>query len=203
MKIGIAGYSGSGKTSAASYLCDTIDCELIDGDVEAKVIMNSNDSIKRKIKASFGPACVINNTIDFKTLSDQVFRSVSELRALNSIVHPQLIAHLKERIEQSKCKNVILDAALIPLWNAERWFDQCVWISASKDVRLERLKKKIPTLPEGMIINRLTIQESLFSPTSDELWTVIENNSYFGYLKKRLDEFYRSVIKSDKVRYNK
>jgi dephospho-CoA kinase len=181
-KIGVSGYMGSGKTIATNYLLKKLDAVLIDADREAKILMASSNIIKDELSEKFN--VIKNGKIEFSKLGSIVFNSNSSLIKLNRIVHPLLIEFLKSKIDSSS-KTVILDAALIPLWNMERFFDSSIWIDAPEAIRIDRvIERNVLSKPDAT--SRVESQMSLFSPSQSS--TVINNSSSKEFLFSQLDK---------------
>jgi dephospho-CoA kinase len=73
-------------------------------------------------------------------------------------VHPRLITLLDEKLYGAENTLCILDAALIPLWQIEKWFDILIWVRSGFDIRLKRLVSK-KTLPEDIFIKRMLLMQ--------------------------------------------
>ena len=181
-KIVLSGYSGSGKTTLAKFIAKKNRATLIDLDIIAKKIMGENFAIINSIKKEFGIDYISNNKIIFSKLSRLVFSDINKLKKLNSIVHPILKDYLIQNLKQSS-KNIVIDAAIIPLWKIERLFTERYWIESDFNLRLKRVAHKTG-LPKYEIDNRLKSQEILFSPPDSNVWSYINNN---GSVKKLFD----------------
>ncbi|MBD3344305.1 MAG: dephospho-CoA kinase [Chitinivibrionales bacterium] len=181
--IGVAGYMGAGKSTVAQILKKHIPCRVIDADNDAKQLMNGNEKIRKDLVAAFGSDIIGDNTIIFHKLGEYVFRSLQNLKLLNSIVHPELLKHLASELEKNRKGNVICDAALIPLWGIESWFDTAIWIHADHSIRRHRLESS-GKLDPAAIEKRMRLQEMLFDAPSGKPWYIIENNSVISTLEK-------------------
>ena len=113
-RVGIAGYMGSGKSTAAGMLAQR-GAVIIDADREAKRLMAEESGLRRKILDTFGNSIAEGGGISFRALGTIVFSAKEELLQLNTLVHPPLIERLKGLLEKNGQANCILDAALIPL----------------------------------------------------------------------------------------
>jgi dephospho-CoA kinase len=182
-RIGIAGFMGAGKSTCARFLSDTCGgAGIIDADAEAKHLMQGDESIKRELVETFGAAVVPHGDIAFPVLGAMVFHSAENMSALNRIVHPRLIDVLKERVCADAGPCVICDAALIPLWHIENWFDVLVWVHAPFEKRYGRLKEKTG-LPTAQLIKRMELQQTLFDEPKQAPWSVIANHGTREALK--------------------
>jgi dephospho-CoA kinase len=182
-RIGIAGYMGAGKSTCAGLLATT-GMRVIDADREAKLMMNGDESIRRQLAAAFGDEVIDENSVGFGMLGKAAFASVKSMRLLNTIVHPPLINRLHDLVVAGSV-SCILDAALIPMWGIEAWFDLCLWISTPKPLRVIRVRAKTG-LPPGQIAPRMSVQEALVSVPSGPQWRHIRNEGSESDLQNQL-----------------
>jgi dephospho-CoA kinase len=174
--IAIAGYMGSGKTTCTKLLAQ-LGCSIIDADHEAKLLMSRSDDIKNAISREFGQEMVTPEGIRYSILGEHVFSSIDSIKKFNNIVHPPLIDHLNNCVKNCTERVLLFDAALIPLWKIEHWFNHRLWIHADFEVRLHRLNqlRSRSSINMHQYAHRMKIQEDLFSQPSKELWHYIEN----------------------------
>lgn len=186
--FGIAGYMGAGKSTVARLLTIRLpDALVIDADREAKKIMAADTTIMNRLAQTFGPMIVDHETINFSALGWIVFASSSKLLELNAIVHPPLVERLIGILRKAADQTVILDAALLPLWNMGERFDACLWIEAQPATRLARLIKTRGDLDENTLRGRMRLQEEVLRPPPCPPWRLIENNRDTGALEAALD----------------
>jgi len=198
-RIGIAGFMGAGKTTLTRLLSESgFAVAVINADAEAKHLMQRDPVIKNKLAHAFGPSIIPNATIDFKLLADAVFRNRNDLLSLNAIVHPALLTRLKELVFSEGAPLTLCDAALIPLWRIETWFDRVVWVRASFDTRLNRLSKK-SSLARDNLVARMQIQQELFPEPENAPWKFVDNNATISELKKQTMRLVASISDSSKT----
>jgi hypothetical protein len=82
----------------------------------------------------------------------------------------------------------ILDAALIPMWSIESWFDLCLWVSAAPSLRKQRIIAKTGLVPEQIAL-RMSIQETLVHVPDGPLWTMVGNEGPRDELRNRIAGF--------------
>ncbi|NLD91560.1 MAG: dephospho-CoA kinase [Fibrobacter sp.] len=188
LKIGIAGYMGSGKSSCIKLL-ELSSLLSLNADQIAKSLMLESTEIKLELKNAFGEKVCPDQSIDFPLLGSVVFNSPLALKQLNAIVHPPLLLHLHDRMTKPydpAIRCVLLDAALIPLWKIEHWFDLLIWVDAPAEVRLERLfKRSHGVLSKDDLQKRITEQETLFKKSNGYIWIDILNNGSIDDLKSK------------------
>lgn len=186
MKIGIAGYMGSGKSTCARFLARKNNAAVWDTDAIAREMMNNDREIKKKLASCFGPSIMDGDALQFTVLGTVAFSSLENLKQLNRIVHPRLIALLGEKISGAENSAWVLDAALIPLWHIEKWFDILIWVRSGFEIRLKRLVSK-KTLPEDIFIKRMLLQEELMPEPVSGKWSIITNDSEYKELEEAME----------------
>jgi dephospho-CoA kinase len=174
-RICIAGYMGAGKSTVAKLLADD-SLPVIDADREAKRLMINDITMTERVSAAFGPSVFENGSLSFPRLGQIVFSSRDRLLQLNRIVHPPLLAHLKELVGASGSRGCILDAALATLWQIESWFSRCIWVNAEREMRLMRILAKSPDLDPLQVQTRMELQEQTVPLPASGAWTMLENN---------------------------
>lgn len=183
-QIGVAGYMGSGKTTCSKIVASH-GFTLIDVDREAKLLMERERTIQTALQATFGSEVVTAGRVDFNALGKIAFASVDRLAQLNKIVHPPLLRQLKSiRDKQAKKCAVVVDAALLPLWQLENWFDVCLWVTAPAPQRLQRLLARDRGLPQALVQQRMALQEQMLAPPSNQIWRYIENEGDVAALER-------------------
>ncbi len=192
IKIAVAGYMGSGKSTCAKFFSDA-GAMLIDADLEAKVLMESEPKILKELKTEFGDSILENGEISYQRLGSIVFDSVEPLLKLNSITHPPLLKKLKKLLSNEDHRLVVLDAALIPLWNIDSWFNFRIWVEASRQIRMDRILNKRPGFEKEQLLNRMDIQESTFSPPSPQRWSYISNEDSIELLGQKVFSFLQQI----------
>ncbi len=178
---------GAGKTTCAELMRSTlskdgVSVEMVDADTEAKKLMRSDTSIRKKLGESFGESVVNHGEIVFSSLGTLAFGSKQKLIELNGIVHPLLLERIEELIFSRDSGCVICDAALIPQWHIEEWFDVLFWVQSPFEERRERLVKKA-ALTKEEITARMLVQQDLFPEPVDVPWKIISNRGTIEELR--------------------
>ena len=188
VRVGVAGYMGAGKSTCARSFegCGAL---VIDADAEAKRLMRGSVGIQDGLRRAFGDDVVADGGLRVDALGRAAFGSVDALRVLNGIVHPRLVEHLEGLVFGCVEPLCILDAALIPLWGIERWFDLCVWVDAPFDVRLERIVAKSvggdggSMVDEQEIARRMRMQEEVMGVPTGDVWVRVPDSECREYIK--------------------
>ena len=164
ISIALIGGNGTGKSTVAEYLranyqavwldCDRIGHELLD-----------TPAILAELAARFGQRILKDGRIDRPALGRIVFADPAALQALNAIVHPPIMAVLKEKqaeAEKQGCPLCILDGALLMDVNVRQMVDQVWAISAERETRIRRLaegRKISPQAAERIMQNQISPQQ--------------------------------------------
>jgi dephospho-CoA kinase len=160
--IGLAGGSGTGKTTLAEHL-EKSGAARIDADALAHEILQTDATVAKAIRARFGDAVFDGVRIDRRALAEVVFADWTALSDLNRIVHPPVIEAITRRLERLKAGGVelvVIDAALlleVPLPVA---IDLMIGLHCSPAEQLRRLRAKGDT-PEPAIQARLASQRDI------------------------------------------
>ncbi len=159
-KISLTGGIGSGKSTVMKLLKELGYC-VWDADIFATEAM-AIPSVSFKIKELFGEkAYDSKNYIDRKFIREKVFADESLRLKLEQILHPEIQALFKKRIEILEFNQVsswvFYEASLIFEKNIQNRFDVNVLITAEDDIRLERLSKS-RSLSHTMILKIMAQQ---------------------------------------------
>lgn len=190
--VGIAGYMGSGKSVVAAAMVSH-GFSVIDADDRAKRCIRGSPLIQESICSRFGADIVGCNGVRFDLLGERVFASSQSLRDYNALVHPAIVADLSDLLHDQSNENVVLDAALIPYWGIEGWFSTCLWIDASAEVRVNRLRQRTSLSLESLR-ERMALQQSLFAPPEGRRWTMIDNQGSLQDLGRTIAELIQSGV---------
>jgi dephospho-CoA kinase len=142
--IGLAGASGTGKTTVAEHL-EKRGGRRIDADRIAHELLANDDSVVRAIERRFGREVFTGGTIDRKKLGAVVFGDRRALADLNAIVHPAVMEECRRRIGECEKAGVVLavvDAALLLDVSAPFEIDLVIALRAERGERERRLLEK-------------------------------------------------------------
>jgi dephospho-CoA kinase len=185
LKIGLTGSIGSGKTTV-SRLFKELNVPIYYSDKEARYI---TDTQIDKIAEYFGED-IINedNTIDRKKLGTLVFTDPEKLEWLNRLIHPLVNEHFKNWCNEQNSPYIIHESAII--FEKGLKFDKVITVSASKDIRLERVMKR-NNLSKEEVLNVMNNQ----MPDEDKVkladFVIINNGTD---ILKSLDELRTQVF---------
>lgn len=142
IKVGITGGIGSGKTTVCK-LFEKMDIPVYYADREAKRLMNSDQDLKKKIKALLGKeAYYRNGRLDRKYVASIVFKDKEKLQKLNALVHPAVASDGKKWFEKQKTKYAIKEAALLVENASYKQLDFLIVVTAPVEMRIKRVVKR-------------------------------------------------------------
>lgn len=185
---------GSGKTTFSTLLAEHTGYQLVNGDVEAKRLMLSSAAVQASLTAAFGPEIIENGSLSFPRLGSIVFKNSKKLLELNRIVHPVLLDSLRNMIFSTGNKKIIIDAALIPMWGIEEWFNTRVWVEACAATRCDRICRKGLYGGTEFVQARMQIQEELLLPPPRAQWSYLQNDGEMVALEKYVTSFAASFV---------
>jgi len=143
--IGIAGESGSGKSTVARHL-EKRGGVHIDADLVGHELLEHDETVRTKIRRYFGPE-VFTSTgeIDRKALGEMVFKDAMLLRILNGILHPPIIEACGRKVGEMREAGVefaVIDAALLLEVDHPLPVDFTIALRCRKEEQVRRLVAK-------------------------------------------------------------
>lgn len=147
--VGVTGGIGSGK----SEVCRTFQRlgvprgSIVSADDIAKTLMETRETLKKELRAAFGTAVYHpNGTLDRQYLAELVFSDPLFTRRINAIVHPHVLAELRQRIlrdaESSKSPFLLVEAALLFQSGADAMMDYVIVVDADEETRMARALRR-------------------------------------------------------------
>ena len=160
-KIGITGNIGSGK----SYVCkifENLGIPVFYSDDETKKLYLI-PSVKELIVNRFGQEVYFDDgTLNRKLLSYHLFKNEEAMRFIESVLYPALNQHFDEWCGQQTSPYVLYESAILFEKNYERFFDKIIFVSASEDIRLQRVMLRDDCTEENVRSRmRLQLDEDL------------------------------------------
>lgn len=141
--VGLTGGIASGK-SVASKILRELGTLVIDADEVSREVMVPHTKCWKKVIRYFGKEILREDlTIDRKELADLVFNNPEQLVKLNSVVHPEIMRLIEEKLEEIKEKDpqamVVIDAALLVETGMYKSCDKLVVVFAREETQIKRL----------------------------------------------------------------
>jgi len=190
--IGITGGIGGGKSTFSACLRQH-GFPVYDCDVRARYIQNNNFQVKKGLIDRFGNQVFMNDQLNVPYLSNIVFNDRQALADLNQIVHPAVVADLKEWVaEHAAHRFLFAECAILFESIFRNKVDKTVVVTASEKVRIERVMNR-NHLPESQIRERMANQ--LPEPEKIKLADfVINTDDQSVSMEARVDLFLKNLI---------
>ncbi|MBK8610912.1 MAG: dephospho-CoA kinase [Chitinophagaceae bacterium] len=141
IKVGLTGGIGSGKTTVAKAF-EVLGIPVYYADEAAKRLMNDHDTLKQKIKTTFGDNAYREGKLDRKYLSAVVFNNPEKLALLNSLVHPATLQDAERWMKLQSAPYAIKEAALIFESGAQEHLDYVIGVTAPAPLRILRTMQR-------------------------------------------------------------
>lgn len=137
-KVGITGGIGSGKSTVCRMLAER-GVALYDADSRAKELMSTSEALRSKLIENFGAETFNADGLNRQYLAAKVFNDAEQLRLLNSLVHPAVIADFEAWAESQEGQYVVFESAILFEAGLESRVDVVVAVMAPETVRVERV----------------------------------------------------------------
>lgn len=140
-KVGITGGIGSGKSTVCRMLAER-GVAHYEADSRAKELMSSSEALRKALIENFGAETFTAEGLNRAYLAERVFNDAAQLRLLNSIVHPAVLADFEAWAEAQEGTYVIFESAILFEAGLEDRVDAVVAVMAPEAVRVERVMKR-------------------------------------------------------------
>ena len=161
--IGIAGGSGTGKSTIAAHIAQRHQGVHIDADQVAHQVLEDR-AVIGEIRREFGAGVIdVEGSVNRRRLGVYVFSNADRRAALNAIVHPAIVARCAEEVARSRANGAVVavvDAALLLEVDMQIAFDLTSALTCDPDIRLSRLRGR-GGWSEGELRSRLEAQAGL------------------------------------------
>ena len=141
--VGLIGRAGSGKSTVARAFAER-GFPVLDADRVGHEVTRNDPEVRAALGAEYGPDVYrADGSLDRARVAKRVFRDPAALSRLNALVHPRIVARLREDLAALRERGyrgvAIVDAALILTWGFERECDLLVAVTAPEPEIVERL----------------------------------------------------------------
>lgn len=142
--VGLTGGIGSGKTTVAGMLAEH-GAVVVDADDLSRLAVEPGSPGYDRVVEAFGEEILgADRSIDRDALSRVVFTDPEKRKVLESIVHPEVFARLRDVVSEHADTDavVVFDAALLVETGFDHACDLVLVVSAPRDVQLRRLQDR-------------------------------------------------------------
>lgn len=140
MVLGISGTYCSGKSEVGRILKSTYGFEEIDVDSVG------HEALRRRreaVTAAFGKQILTaDGEVDRRTLGSVVFSNAEHLARLESILHPEMVRVVSERVPRSEGRRTLINAALLVHMGLDTLCDSVLRVDAPVIVRMLRARRR-------------------------------------------------------------
>ncbi len=188
--VGLTGGIGSGKSTVAKMFQE-LGVPIYNSDSEAKRIMGDSLDLKNGLIDLFGEKVFEKGELNRRYLANLVFNNPKLLVQLNNLVHPAVAIDFEKWISKQNTEIVMQESALIFEHDKEDKFDAVILVTAPKEVRIERLKRRDHSTSqeiESRMKNQLDDKEKI--PRADY---VIENIDILE-TERRVNEIFLALL---------
>ena len=194
--IGLTGGIGTGKSTVSQILKEK-KFPVIDLDIISHEVIKF-PKVVEKIVENFGKEVLeYNNTgnwiISREKLGRVIFGNREKRVILNSIMHPEILHIMREKILECKKENKIIFVEIQLLFEVqwEKEFDYILLVSAEKETQIKRILSRDNRSKEealSIINSQMSLDEK--KKRSDY---VIENDGNIQDLEKKVDDFLKKI----------
>jgi dephospho-CoA kinase len=140
--IGITGGVGSGKSVACKYF-EKLGYRVIYADVVAKELYKTNKNLRDLLVEEFGKGILDSSgRISYINARKIIFSNKSNIKRVNSIVHPFVIDEIDRIIKGTKNRIVLVETAIMFESGYANRMDYVILIYTNKKTRIERVRKR-------------------------------------------------------------
>ena len=141
--VGLTGGIASGKTVVSKMLRE-LGALIIDADETSREVVAPHKKCWGELIAYFGKDILGKDlTVDRKKLADRVFNNPEQLSKLNSLIHPEIMKSIDEKLEEIRNENpeaiVVIDAALLVETGMHKKYDKLIVVYTTVETQLKRL----------------------------------------------------------------
>lgn len=140
LKVGITGGIGSGKSTVAKIFA-SLGIPVYEADHRAKVSIENEESVVRRIKDLLGPhAYLSDGSYNKAFVADKVFDNQELLKSLNAIVHPAVGQDFIDWVsQQTSAPYIIKEAAIMSRGSG---LDKIIVVTSPLELRISRIQKR-------------------------------------------------------------
>lgn len=174
-KIAITGIIGSGKSTAAG-LFKKLDIPVFVADESAKKLMENDTQVINQISDYFGDISFKNGKLNKTYISDRIYNNSSDLKFVNSLVHPKVNDKFQNWCKTQKTSYIIYESALVFENGSEEIFDEIICIKTPTDIIHQRISlrenysfEKINKIIENQISQDEKCKKSTYCILNDNI----------------------------------
>jgi len=142
LRVGLTGSIAVGKSFVSSVLAE-LGCHVLDADETAREVVTPGSPALQEVTAKFGSEILQSDgTLNRAKLGALIFADSTQRLALNSILHPYIIAAQDKRLRDWEAADpegiAVVDAALMIESGGYKRFDKLIVVHCHPEVQIER-----------------------------------------------------------------
>jgi dephospho-CoA kinase len=189
--LGLSGAFGSGKSTVAGMF-RSLGIEVIDADKIAHSLIRPGTRVYKKVISAFGRGILKKSgKIERGKLGKIVFADKKALIRLNSIIHPQVIKIMGQRIKIARAKIIVLDAPLLIEAGLKDAVDKLIIVRISRQMQIKRIRAKMH-LSRSQILKRIRCQLPLGAKLRLADF-IIDNNGRLDETRRQVERVWREL----------
>lgn len=196
LTIGLTGGIGSGKSAVAAMLAQ-LGAPILDADKVGHAIYQPGGPAYTDVVAAFGEGILAaDRTVDRKKLGPLVFGDPAALKRLNSIVHPKMLAQMREMVAEMRRNGerrpIVIEAAILIEANWQPLCDEIWLVTAPPEqviMRVERQRGMQRAQTEARISAQLSNDERRKHAS-----LVVENNGTLDELRAKIAALWQDAL---------
>jgi len=146
LRVGLTGGIATGKSTVAMMFIE-LGCHLIDADRITHELFQPGQTVYESVVQAFGDRILASDgRIDRKTLGEIVFSDPQARSKLNALVHPAVIQHQREWLNDMEAKDPggigIVDAALMIEVGTYKNYDRVIVVTCRPEIQKQRLRAR-------------------------------------------------------------
>lgn len=155
----ITGGIGAGK-SVVSAMLTAMGYDVFDCDIEAKKIMDSDTSIKSRLKTEIHAETVRHDgSIDRQRISSVVFSDKAKLQILNDIVHGAVRRRINTWATEHRANShLFVETAILYQSGLDKMVDDVIEVIAPDEIRIMRVVRR-NNCDEAQVAARISAQQ--------------------------------------------
>jgi len=191
IKVGLTGGIGSGKSTVAEYF-RALGIPVYVADIEARALMDTSKSIKKKLIKAFGAVAYNNGELNRQYLAHLVFNNNEKLKIINSIIHPKVAKHFSKWLKKQEAPYCIQENAIIFENEKADQFDFIISVTAPQEIRIDRVVKRDHTTKE-QVLTRINNQWD--DAKKNKLADFVIENMDLLETKKQVKAIHKKILK--------
>lgn len=191
-KIAITGSIASGKSTVSSYLKQK-NAYIVDADEIGHQLLNIHSSIGQQIIDLLGRGVVTDGRLDRKKIALIVFNDRVKLKALEKIIHPQILQEIEakyENLDKDKFSYFVVDIPLLYEMKHEKFYDYVLLVDSKEELCKKRFEKQgfLPKEYNLRMKNQISLEDKRLRADF-----IIPNNGSLEMLENEIEKVMHKI----------